>query len=168
MAGVALDLGVLFAGPLRGQGKRGVISYFMDNGSGSAAARRWAVVRELLDRGLGVPLAERNAFLDVACADDAALRAEVESLLRAAEGSAFLDQPLVMAGDRTVTMHPPGGVAEIPVGRVLSHYRITGKIGEGGMGAVYKAVDVNLGREVAVKVISREVISPKHRQRFAR
>ena len=47
MAGVALDLGVLFAGPLRGQGKRGVISYFMDNGSGSAAARRWAAVGKI-------------------------------------------------------------------------------------------------------------------------
>lgn len=60
-------------------------------------------------------------------------------------------------------MHPPAGVAEIPVGRVLSHYRITGNIGEGGMGAVYKAVDVNLGREVAVKVISRARLRPHRR-----
>lgn len=94
MAGVTLELDVLFAGALRGRAKRGVISYSMDTGSGLNAAQRWAVVRELLDRALGVPLAERNAFLDGACADDAALRAEVDSLLRAAEGSAFLDQPL--------------------------------------------------------------------------
>ena len=91
---------------------------------------------ELFSRAAELPAAERAAYLDLACAGDAALRARIEALLRASEAArSFMEEPPAADLVQAVTQQAPR-VAEPAVGDRIGRYKMLQKLGEGGCGIV--------------------------------
>ena len=114
---------------------------------------RWSDVSRIFYAALGLPASARADYIRSACGGDDALRSEVESLLtHLPEADTFLDVS-------PAALPAKGHAAEAVslVGRELGSYRIDAHIGSGGMGDVYTATDLRLGRRVALKLLSPHV-----------
>jgi predicted ATPase/predicted Ser/Thr protein kinase len=140
---------------------------------------RWGQVDQIFHDALQVEESRRGELVRQLCAGDEDLRREVESLLaHHSESANFIETPAFAdAGaspprprssrslDPTLnpTLNPQSGLADTVVG----HYRVLGKIGCGGMGVVYEAEDLKLGRHVALKFLPEELAEdPESLQRF--
>ncbi|PYK74723.1 MAG: hypothetical protein DME42_04130 [Verrucomicrobia bacterium] len=113
-------------------------------------AQRWQQVNDLFHSAVERAPEEWTAFLDEACHSDESLRREVKSLLAShertenfIESPAFETAPELLIGD---------GAGEL-IGELIGHYLIERLIGVGGMGEVYLARDVQLGRKAALKLL---------------
>lgn len=117
----------------------------------------WQMVAQVFDAASGRCGAERAGYLDDACGEDVALRAEVESLLAQAERDGdFLERPL--SAEAPQVLRSLAGIADGLVGARLGDYVVDQVVASGGMGTVYRAhVHDDPQSEVAVKVVRADV-----------
>jgi len=117
----------------------------------------WKKAKDIFDEALLRNSADRAQFLDTACAGNAQLKADVESLLSSYDRStSFLETPAIVPTADGVSWRLANGAR-------LSHFRIVEPIAAGGMGEVYLAEDEKLRRRVALKVLPEDVLGDESR-----
>jgi len=126
---------------------------------------RWSRIEDLFHKAADLAPADRPGFLTQACGDDQELRREVELLLAAdtPEDTPVQDAIVQAVAQLPTTSHESTDLIGTRIGR----YSITGLIGKGGMGVVYRAVredDVQL--QVAIKLLKRGTDTESALSRF--
>src|SRR5256886_3407261 len=111
---------------------------------------RLQTIEEIFHAALDCEPDQLNAFLDETCAGDEVLRSKVEALLASHQrAGGFIETSAVGITTRIIE----NGQADLLVGRMIGHYKISKRIGTGGMGEVYLATDVTAGRKAALKLL---------------
>ena len=129
-------------------------------------SERWDRIDELLQSALEMKPDQRAAYLREACAGDAPLLREVESLLSSHEqAGSFIERPALDVTPKRFAAEGAG----VLVGRRIGPYELLSLLGSGGMGEVYRATDTRLDRTVAIKFLPAHLSSnPELRHRFER
>jgi eukaryotic-like serine/threonine-protein kinase len=123
---------------------------------------RWQMVRGILQSAMELRPQERDAFLDRECASDPTLRKDVDEMLSAERklDPEFLESPAAVE----FPAGPFASTSVLAAGTRLGNYELRALLGAGGMGQVYRARDLQLKREVAIKIIPRFYSSDPARQ----
>jgi serine/threonine protein kinase len=127
---------------------------------------RWQQIERLYHEALARPAEVRPRFLAEACAGDEGIRHDVQVLLETSgTGEGVFAGPAVAMAAQMVR----DSDASVLTGRRLGVYELKERIGAGGMGEVYRARDMRLGRDVAIKILPRAFTSdPDRLARFER
>src|SRR6266700_8124791 len=111
---------------------------------------RLQTIEEIFHAALDQEPNQLNAFLDETCAGDEVLRGKVEALLASHQlAGNFIETPVAGLAASIVE----NGQADLLVGHTIGHYKISRRIGTGGMGDVYLANDMTAGRKAALKLL---------------
>ncbi len=114
---------------------------------------RWQQIRDVLAKALELAPGDRSVFLKRACSSDQSLREEVETLLASSDDV------------RSSFMQSSAPRVTLAAGTRLGEYEVKSLVGAGGMGEVYRARDLRLGRDVAIKVLPASLSADSERLR---
>src|SRR5436309_5156130 len=111
---------------------------------------RLQTIEEIYRAALDQEPDQISAFLDTACEGDELLRRKVEALLASRQrAGSFIETSAVGLAARIIQ----NGQADSLVGQTIGHYKLSERIGTGGMGEVYLATDITAGRKAALKLL---------------
>ena len=123
---------------------------------------RLQTIKEIFHAALDCEPDQLNAFLDETCSGDEVLHANVEALLAShRQAGNFIETPVASLAASIVE----NGRADLLIGQTIGHYKVSKRIGTGGMGEVYLASDISAGRKAALKLLPTQFTGDAERMK---